>query len=67
MPTETKPAKKAAKTAFNQMGWRAADPAMRDNANLDSAGNPQVTSEAKNNLVHDGRCNSYDTLTRLAA
>jgi hypothetical protein len=41
--------------------WRAADTAMRDSANLKPAGTPQVTSEAKNNLVHDGRWNGYDT------
>lgn len=46
---------------FNLKDWRAADTAMRDSANLETTANPQVVSEAKDNLVHDGRWKGYDT------
>jgi len=41
----------------NLKDWRGPDTARHDSANLETAGNPQVVSEAKDKLVHDGRWN----------
>jgi type I restriction enzyme M protein len=46
---------------FNLKDWRGPDTAMRGSVNLKAVGTPQVTSEARNKLVHDGRWNGYDT------
>ena len=46
---------------FNLKDWRGPDTAMRGSANLQPEGTPQVTSEARNKVVHDGRWNGYDT------
>ena len=46
---------------FNLKDWRAAGTAMRDCPDLATAGNPQAVRKAKNNVVHDGRWNGYET------
>ena len=46
---------------FNLKDWRGPDTAMRGSANLNPEGTPQVTSEARNKLVHDSRWNGYET------
>lgn len=46
---------------FNLKDWRGPDTAIRGSANLKPEGTPQVTSEARNKLVHDGRWNGYET------